>query len=135
MLVALINNNKIESIVDVESLESIESPHTYQQVVDVTDMIPLPSVGWAFNRDGIYKEYPDLTPKQLRMALVLSGVSSEMVTGGLDLLPSPQKELAQIAWEYAIAYSRRDPLLIGVASQLGWGELELNALWDLGLTL
>jgi len=76
-----------------------------------------------------------ITPRQARQALLLSGVSTEMILSGLNSLPSPQKELSLIEWEYSTAFNRQNPLVVNVALVLGWTSYQLDDLWILGSSL
>lgn len=73
----------------------------------------------------------DLTPRQVRQALVLSGVSIQTIVDAIAQLPEPQKSLAQIEWEYSIAFKYSNPLIWQVAAILGWNKAQLDAMWDL----
>lgn len=77
----------------------------------------------------------EITPRQARQALVLSGVSTDLILGGLNSLPSPTKELALIEWEYSTVIKRNNPLVTNVATMLGWTTYQLDDLWILGSNL
>ncbi len=74
-------------------------------------------------------EIPDVTPRQIRQALILSGVSLESITDALATLPEPQKSLATVEWEYSISFQRNRPLVDGVGQMLGWTTEQLDNLW------
>lgn len=74
---------------------------------------------------------PDLTPRQVRQALVLSGVPLESIDAAIAQLPEPHKTLAHIEWEYSVAFKRSNPLIGQVAALLGWNNAQLTAMWDL----
>jgi hypothetical protein len=44
-------------------------------------------------------------------------------------------EDTQMAWEYATSFDRQSPFVLGMASVLGWTELELDGLFVLAATL
>lgn len=78
---------------------------------------------------------PDITPRQIRKALVMQGVSLDAVTASLNSLPEPEKSLAIIEWEYATIYERNHPLVAGVSQLLGFSSAQLDELWMLASSL
>lgn len=78
---------------------------------------------------------PDVTPRQMRQALILSGISLANIDATIATLPDPIKSLAQVEWEYSIAFERNRPLVAEVGAMLGWTSNQLDALWALALTL
>jgi hypothetical protein len=78
---------------------------------------------------------PNVTPRQIRQALILSGVSISDIEAALLSLPEPQKSLAKTEWEYSIAFERDRPLVASVAQMLGWTPEQLDALWLFAGTL
>jgi hypothetical protein len=74
---------------------------------------------------------PDVTPRQIRQALVLSGVNMEQIEAALDSLPEPTRSLAKIEWEYSIAFQRNRPLVAQVGTMLGWTSAQIDDLWAL----
>lgn len=135
MKFAFINDSVVKKIADVDEEVAISQGHLYQQVLPVEDMSPEPEEGWEFVDGVIRKYYPEITPRQMRQALVISGVNLSTVYDALNSLPEPTKSLAIISWDYAVAFDRYDPLIDGVSAMLGWGPGEIDALWDLGMSL
>lgn len=78
---------------------------------------------------------PDVTPRQIRQALILSGVTMSSIEAALATLPSPMKELAQTEWEYSISFQRNRPLVSSVGQMLGWTPEQLDSLWVFAGTL
>lgn len=81
------------------------------------------------------KETPDVTPKQLRLALIASGISLESIDTIISSMPEEDRLPAQISWDHAIAFERGNPLVLGVAALLGLNTSQLDDLWALALTL
>lgn len=77
----------------------------------------------------------DVTPRQIRQALILSGVSMSSIDSALNSLPEPTKSLALTEWEYSIAFQRHRPLVAQVGQMLGWNNSQLDALWKFAATL
>lgn len=73
----------------------------------------------------------DVTPRQIRQALILTGVSTTQILDAINSLPEPTKSLAMVEWEYSIAFQRNRPLVSQVGTMLGWNSQQLDDLWDL----
>lgn len=77
----------------------------------------------------------DVSPRQIRQALILSGVPLATITDALATLPEPTKSLAQVEWEYATVFERSRPLVAEVGVLLGWSSDQLDAIWKFAATL
>lgn len=75
-----------------------------------------------------------VTPRQARQALLQAG-KQDMVNAALASLPSPQKEAAQIDWEYATAIERNSPLISQLGPALGMTDAQIDDLFALAATL
>jgi len=71
---------------------------------------------------------------QARLALLQSGLLSG-VDAAIASLPSPQKEAAQIEWEYQTQVVRSSGLVAGLVVALGISDQELDDLFNLAGTL
>lgn len=80
-------------------------------------------------------DLPDVTPRQIRQALILSGVNLAEIDQAIDDLPEPTRSLAKAEWEYSNAFERNRPLVAQVAAMLGWTPEQLDQLWILAGTL
>lgn len=78
---------------------------------------------------------PDVTPRQIRQALILSGVTMAQITDALNSLSEPIKSLANAEWEYSNAFDRKRPLVEAVGQMLGWTSQQLDDLWKFAGTL
>lgn len=79
--------------------------------------------------------FPNVTPRQIRQALVLSGISLTDIETALNSLPEPTKSLAIIEWEYSVAFIRTNPLVEQVGLMLGWTSEQLDDLWTFAYKL
>lgn len=77
----------------------------------------------------------DVTPRQIRLALLLSGVLLSDIEAALNSLPEPVKSYALIEWEYSLAFKRVNPLVEQVGQLLGWTSGQLDNLWKTASTL
>ena len=71
--------------------------------------------------------------RQARLALLQNGLLSQ-VQSAIDSMPSPQKEAAQIEWEYALDVERQSTLTQTLAQSLGLDETGLDNLFSLAAT-
>jgi hypothetical protein len=77
----------------------------------------------------------EITPRQARQALFMSGISEAMIVGALNSLSDPTKTMALIEWEYSTAFLRNNHLVNEVGGALGWSNAQIDALFILGATL
>lgn len=75
-----------------------------------------------------------VTMRQARLAL-LAAEKLGMVQLAISSLPSPQKEAAQIDWEYAATVDRDSGTTMLLAQALGMKDEELDQLFVLAATL
>lgn len=71
----------------------------------------------------------DVTPRQIRQALVLQGISLADIDSALNSLEEPTKSLALISWEFSLSFERSNPLVAQVGQMLGWNDSQLDDLW------
>jgi hypothetical protein len=77
-----------------------------------------------------------ITPRQLRLALVRSGISLLTVVAAIDALPEgSEKEEAEIEWEYATIFNRTAPALLSIAGALGLSPEAVDTLWASALLI
>lgn len=75
------------------------------------------------------EDIPDVTPRQIRQALILSGITLQQIDDALATLPEPTKSLAMVEWEHSISFQRSRPLVASVGQMLGWTSEQLDNLW------
>lgn len=76
-----------------------------------------------------------LTSRQIRLALVLSGVSLAAIGEAIHSLPEPDRSLTQITWEYATIVERHHPMINGLGAQLSLTAQHIDDLFILGAGL
>lgn len=76
----------------------------------------------------------EVTMRQARLALLSVGILSE-VNSAINSMPSPQKEEAQIEWEYSNSLLRTNPLVLALGPALGMSSDQLDQLFVLASTL
>lgn len=78
---------------------------------------------------------PNVTARQIRQALILSGITLAQIETAIEGLSEPHKSLAKVEWEYSNTFERNRPLVAQVAIMLGWTETQLDNLWLYAATL
>ena len=141
MKFAQIKNGIVESVIVLED-ESLAPAfgQNFDQILNVTNANPQPSAGWTydgqtFTQPPSVEVFHDLTPRQIRIALLLNGITDGMIKNSFATLQEPTRSLAEITWEFALTFERHHPLIVDVASQLGWTEEDVNELWRQASTL
>jgi hypothetical protein len=76
-----------------------------------------------------------VSARQIRTAMVMSGISIAQIEGAIDGLPEPTRTVAKIAWDYSNLYYRDNELVVTLAPVMGLTISELDDLWVLAKTL
>lgn len=132
MKFALINNNKVERIDEVESEDDIKDGNQFQSVISLDGLDPEPQLGWLFVGGVLISPLPSITPRQLRLALVFAGVDLANIDAVIDTLPEPTKTMTKIEWEYAIDFERSNVMVAALGAALGLTNAQIDAIWELG---
>lgn len=72
---------------------------------------------------------------QARLALLSIGVTSQDILAKIDLLPSPQKEQAQIMFEFSPKVKRDNGFVTQLAPALGLTDIQIDQLFVVASTL
>lgn len=74
---------------------------------------------------------PPLTPKQLKLALALNGISEEKVQTAIAGIKDEQTRLiAQYEWEYALSFERTNARTEMLANLVGLTPEQVDKLWE-----
>lgn len=76
-----------------------------------------------------------VTPRQMRIALVMSGISLDAIEAVIESLPEPTKTVTRVTWEYSVEFQRSNPLLNAMAPALGLTKTQVDSLFALASTL
>jgi hypothetical protein len=76
----------------------------------------------------------EVTMRQARLALLQAGLLDK-VTAAIAGMPSPQKQAAEIEWEYSNSLKRAQPLVTQLGTALGMDTSQLDALFLTASTL
>jgi hypothetical protein len=76
------------------------------------------------------------TPRQLRIALIQTGISPSVIDAQIEAIPDPvQKEIASAEWEYALEIKKEHPLVAMMAVNLNLSEQQVNDIFSVAVTL
>lgn len=70
----------------------------------------------------------EVTMRQARLVLMSAGLTAS-INAAINAMPSPQKEAAQIEWEYSNTLQRNNPLVLALAPALGLTSQQLDNLF------
>lgn len=77
-----------------------------------------------------------LTARQFRLGLVEAGISPSTVSVTIAAMPAgPDRDKAQIEWEYATTFNRMHPLIATVGAALGLTDVQIDAMWTAAISL
>lgn len=110
-----------KTIINAITGEVIESEMTEEELTAIT-------VNHIEYKVGV------VTMRQARLALLQQGLLPQ-VQVSIDSLPSPQKEAAQIEWDYSSEVHRDKPFVLTLGAALGLTEVQLDDLFTLASTL
>jgi len=77
----------------------------------------------------------ELTPRQIRLSLIQSGMVLSDIDIMIDNLEEPNKSVVKTLREYSLSYERDDEMLIEFAKQLWMDSEQLDWLFILWATL
>lgn len=135
MKYAFINNDVVVAIKDVSDDEIVSESSLFHGCVNIDGVNPAPKVGWVLIGNKLKPDIKPVTPRQIRQALVLAGISEEMILSGLNTLPEPTRSLAKIEWERSTAFDRNRPLVKSMGLMMGFSESQLDDIWLLAMSL
>lgn len=79
---------------------------------------------------------PDLTARQLRLALLGNAITmSQVTTAILDIPDVIDRDKALVEWEYASNFARAHPLIATVGAALGLTDEQIDTMWVAALSL
>lgn len=137
MKYAIIENGVVGEVVRVNPARLFQAGYA-AQFVEVPDEV---EQFWRF--DGEHYSAPpepppvipsSVTMRQARLALLATGklAAVDAAIAGMD---SPQKEAAQIEWEYAAIVERQSPLIAALAPALELDAAGVDALFSAAAAL
>ena len=139
---ACLNNLTVVEILEVETEENFQDlAKVYTSVIEIENETIRPNVGWTLNGTSWVEgalppsSIKSVTPRQMRIALVSSGVAIETIEGMIDALEEPAKSVTKITWEYSTLFERDNATLNAMAPLLGLTSTDVDNLFLLASTL
>lgn len=117
------------------------------QTLEYRAFVDLPNFKWVqesyvrnLTQQEIDQRKPKLpdtcTPRQLRIALIQSGISLATIESQIDSISdSVQREIARAEWEYALEIKKEHPLVDMIAVNLNLTEKQVDDIFVLAVTL
>jgi hypothetical protein len=98
--------------------------------------------GWALIGDAtsdveeVDGHFPVLSKKQVGLALLSIGVTSDMVTSAIDKIPDTVKrEGVRIHWNDSTSFHRDHPLIAQLSSMIGLDDSAIDEVWHIASTI
>lgn len=86
--------------------------------------------------EEVRKGMQSLTARQFRLGLVNANISPSTVTATIAAMEAgPDREKAQIEWEFATTFNRMHPLISTVGAALDLTEAQIDAMWTAAVSL
>lgn len=76
-----------------------------------------------------------VSPRQMRIALIMSGISLQTIEDTINSLPEPGRSVTRVTWEYSVEFQRDNPVLNAMAPVLGLTKEQVDDLFLLASTL
>lgn len=76
-----------------------------------------------------------VTPRQMRVALIMSGTSIASIEAMIAASPEPDQSIVRTTWEYSTEFKRDNEILNSMAGQLGLTQGDVDNLFILADTL
>lgn len=89
--------------------------------IDVSKLVPI------FD-EADPRNYP-LTARQLRLGLIRHGISLSVVQAAIDGLPSPNRDEAQVYWEFSTEIHWGHPMTGYLVQLIGLGLEDAATMW------
>lgn len=116
------------------SIEQSEFSTNEEAVNWQTHLEALGYIG-TFEIGSINPPIEDISPRQIRMALLSLGLAENAIDGAISNLSSPSKEQAQIAWKYSTSFKRDAEAVSIIGSLLSLSSEQLDQIWKIGSNL
>ncbi|MGN6552073.1 MAG: hypothetical protein ACTHJ3_19585 [Pararhizobium sp.] len=95
----------------------------------VADFVPL-------SGDAARADFPALSPRQLRLVMLDLGLSDADIVAKINAIgDEKEREASMIEWKFATKYERLHPLVVMLASEMGFPPEQFDDLWLYGAGL
>jgi len=72
-----------------------------------------------------------VTPRQFRVALIMSNISMQSIEDMIAALPEPDQSIVRTTWEYSTVFERDNTILNNMAANMGLTQQEVDNLFIL----
>ena len=107
-------------------------------IIETPDVNSIPE-GIAFESFNVadvnISAHTSVTPRQMRVALIMSGISIASIEAMIDALEEPQKSVVKTTWEYSTVFERENEMLNQMAPLLNLTQSQVDNLFLLAGTL
>ena len=139
MRCAIIINDVVDNVIEVESLAAAEAIFPDAQCLDAD----AEGIGMGHTRSGgvwsapvTTSTLPPLTRRQLRLGLLSIGITAEDVEAQINAIVDPtERAYGMIEWQDATQFRRDHPLIAQVAVALALPPEQVDDLWVWALGL
>ena len=76
-----------------------------------------------------------ITARQLRSSLILAGINLSLIDSIIATLPQPQRDLAQVDWEYSTNFYRNNSMINQIAGALKLTSEQVDNIFIQGFEL
>lgn len=122
----ILNGVRVETLEQLE--EAIVNLTEYEKECLRNDFYGIPNLP--------YPSIPRVvSPRQMSIALIMSGISLETIETTIDALPEPDKSITRVTWEYSVEFQRDNPVLNAMAPAIGLTQEQIDQLFVLASTL
>jgi len=139
---AILDNNIVVEVSDINDAEYEVLIKTHQLLIDVQDFAITPQVGWILDGNKLVPPSSEQTPipvsvtsRQIRLALLYSGISLSVIDAAINSMPEPTKSVARVTWDYSTLVFRNNPMIATMQPALGLTKEQIDQLFILASTL
>ena len=107
-----------------------------QWLLDNPEVTIHPFVPKVWTPEELREWMPTLTARQFRLGLVASGISPSQIDFIISQMPNgPDKDTAEIEWEYATTFKRTHPLIDTLSAALNLTPESVDTMWTNAINL
>lgn len=133
-----VNIDKLQSELNQYTQKVTSLTFTESLLVETTEELTveeLNSVALIVENHNPLNIVQAVTPRQMRIALIMAGINLSVIESMIEALPEPDKSITRITWEYSVEFQRNNPLLNAMAPALGLTQEQVDNLFQLASTL
>lgn len=110
-----------------EFIQAVASVAAFDEVIPAWDEIIPANYTYSITEQAA--PIADISPRQIRLALLSLGLTESIVDTAINNLESPIKEQAMIAWKYSTTFQRNVPIIETIGALLSLNSVQLDEIW------